>query len=433
MSIVAEFGAFSYNRCVTEKDEMYAEAELNGGVKCALSAMQGWRPSMEDDHTIDLNIAEGEGNGELPQNTSLLCVYDGHGGSDVAIYAAAHFKEELRRQPELHEGCSVEEMQEAFRKAYLAIDVKIREEVNGYDSEQMGCTALTALVTPTHHFMAWAGDSRGVLCRAGKAVALSKDHKPNNAEERDRIHNAGGSVFRGRINGMLAVARAMGDHFYKSNEDLQPEQQLVSVVPEFISHERHADDEFIVLACDGIWDVMSNQDVCTAVSGMLAAGMTDLQDITNRILDNCLLANSKDNMTIMICLLNTAEKHPNITRHPEGYDSKQQESPYPVTQPENEFLGVEDRLLLPTHGLAREMFRVKQEDVESWDEQGVVDNLLNKCGFGKYVEIFLENGIDGECLIEVTSQEFKNDLEMDEKDVRFLASCIRLWTGRDMM
>lgn len=71
------------------------------------------------------------------------------------------------------------------------------------------------LVTPMELYCANAGDSRSVMCEKGYAVDLSKDHKPDLPEERNRIHKAGGEVLEGRVNGMLALSRAMGDFDYK--------------------------------------------------------------------------------------------------------------------------------------------------------------------------------------------------------------------------
>lgn len=78
-----------------------------------------------------------------------------------------------------------------------------------------GCTATVALITPMEIYCANAGDSRTVMSEKGVAIDLSKDHKPDLIEEKNRIHKAGGEVIEGRVNGMLALSRAMGDFDYK--------------------------------------------------------------------------------------------------------------------------------------------------------------------------------------------------------------------------
>lgn len=101
---------------------------------------------------------------------------------------------------------------------------------------------------------------------AGKAIALSYDHKPMNVSERARIENAGGTVSNAggvpRVNGNLNLSRAIGDLKYKANSDLPPEAQIISAHPDVRVFELSAADHFFLLACDGIWDVLSNE-VCT--------------------------------------------------------------------------------------------------------------------------------------------------------------------------
>lgn len=87
---------------------------------------------------------------------------------------------------------------------------------------------------------------------------MSNDHKPNLPEEQRRIYNANGYVEDGRVNGMLALSRALGDFEYKKNSSVGVKDQQVTAFPEIKSLQMTADCEFIVLACDGIWDVMNS-------------------------------------------------------------------------------------------------------------------------------------------------------------------------------
>jgi protein phosphatase 1G len=96
----------------------------------------------------------------------------------------------------------------------------------GYDS---GCTAVVALLRDNHLYVANAGDSRCVVCREGKAIDMSEDHKPEDESERKRIEKAGGRVTGdGRINNGLNLSRAIGDHSYKKNDKLDLSEQMVS-------------------------------------------------------------------------------------------------------------------------------------------------------------------------------------------------------------
>ena len=130
--------------------------------------------------------------------------------------------------------------------------------------------------------------SRAVLSNAGQPVLATEDHKPSNPIERERIQNAGGSVMIQRVNGSLAVSRALGDFEYKNVEGKGPTEQLVSPEPEFYIRERSlADDQFLVLACDGVWDVMTNEDICNFVGHRMKVH-DDLEVIANEVIDTCL-------------------------------------------------------------------------------------------------------------------------------------------------
>merc|ERR1712157_572224 len=104
-----------------------------------------------------------------------------------------------------------------------------------------------------------AGDSRSILCRGGKVLPLSFDHKPSHAVEHARVDEAGGFVKMRRIDGDLAVSRVFGDFRYKLNDNLPCEKQKVTANPEIIVCPRdYGRDEFVILGCDGIWDVVDN-------------------------------------------------------------------------------------------------------------------------------------------------------------------------------
>ena len=191
--------------------------------------------------------------------------------------------------------------------------------------DQSGSTAVMTLLSPTHVVCSNTGDSRAVLCRSGQAVALSHDHKPDNAIEKERVQGAGGEVKFGRVNGDLAVSRAVGDFVYKRCESQPAEKQAVTAFPDIISVARDAGDEFVILACDGIWDVMSSQEVVSKVTDLLRNGRPppkpqessddpdapppqpprpwDIGAVCEALIDHCLELGSRDNMSVIIVLL----------------------------------------------------------------------------------------------------------------------------------
>lgn len=147
-----------------------------------------------------------------------------------------------------------------------------------------GCTAVVALLAGRELFVANAGDSRCVVCRAGKVVEMSFDHKPEDDIEFERIRKAGGRVtLDGRVNGGLNLSRAIGDHGYKMNKELPAEDQMISALPDIKRITLEPEDEFMVLACDGIWNYMSNEEVVGFVKQRIDAGKLTLAQICEEV------------------------------------------------------------------------------------------------------------------------------------------------------
>jgi len=323
---------------ITDKDTEVGE-DANKGLKYGLSAMQGWRAQMEDDHVQLLTLSP-----EVPE-LSLFGVYDGHGGDMVAHYAARNFPGCLLKTKMLSPGMPDDAFcaaaKQAFEDSLLEMDATMRalpEVESGQD--QSGSTSVMTLMGPRHIVCANTGDSRATLARDGTAVTLSNDHKPFLPEEKERIEAAGGQVKFNRVNGDLAVSRALGDFVYKRCESVSAKDQAVTCFPEIIIEQRHQQDQFIVLACDGIWDVMNSQDVVDKVLDMLKNGRPkppeedtpmangdegeepppqkeqrpwDLGAVCEALIDHCLRLGSRDNMSVIIVLLD-----PSLSPKPES-------------------------------------------------------------------------------------------------------------------
>ncbi|KAM5436513.1 Protein phosphatase 2C 2 [Microsporum ferrugineum] len=270
-----------------------------------LSAMQGWRISMEDAHAAVLDLQakyldKSHGPTSPDKRLSFFGVYDGHGGEQMALYAGEHVHRIVARQESFARG----DIEQALRDGFLATDRAILEDPQ-YENEISGCTASVAIISRDKIRVANAGDSRSVLGVKGRAKPLSFDHKPQNAGEKARISAAGGFVDFGRVNGNLALSRALGDFEFKRAADLTPEQQIVTANPDVTTHEVTEDDEFLVVACDGIWDCQSSQAVIEFVRRGIAAKQ-ELYRICENMMDNCLSSNPEtgglgcDNMTMVI-------------------------------------------------------------------------------------------------------------------------------------
>lgn len=178
--------------------------------------------------------------------------------------------------------------------------------MNGED--RSGSTAIAALVTPSHIIVANCGDSRCILVRGGEVVEMSDDHKPYNDDEQRRIEAAGGTVTMRRVNGDLAVSRALGDFSYKQQPQLPPESQQVSAEPEIRVVERSPGaDQFLVLACDGIWDVMTNHEAASFItSSATEGGLASPVELAGSLIDECLMRGSRDNMSSVVVAFKAA-------------------------------------------------------------------------------------------------------------------------------
>lgn len=249
---------------------------------------------MEDAHTTILDC-------EGKKNTSFFAVFDGHGGSAAAKYAGRSTHLRVVNDEEFEK----KNYPAALKNGFLGTDVDLRKDP-GHAREPSGCTAVAVLITDDNHvYCANAGDSRSILSSKGTAIPLSYDHKPTNQTEYERINKAGGFVQFGRVNGNLALSRAFGDFEFKQNHLLKPEDQVVTANPDIIDRKLEPDDEFIVIACDGIWDCMTNQQVVNFVRERIANSVP-LPQICEQLMENCLAPSSHavgvgcDNMTVII-------------------------------------------------------------------------------------------------------------------------------------
>ena len=206
-------------------------------------------------------------------------VFDGHGGAKVAAFSANNLHRYIVRRSEYKEG----DVEEALRQGFMECDRAMRTEESLKD-EMAGCTAVVVMTKGKELWCANAGDSRCVAGVGGMAKALSNDHKPMDTKEKARIEAAGGFVEFNRVNGNLALSRAMGDFVFKMNDKLPQSDQIVTCFPDIV-HEVVEDDwDFILLACDGIWDVLSNQEVTDFVTERLGRAM-EPEDICEELMN----------------------------------------------------------------------------------------------------------------------------------------------------
>lgn len=261
------------------KDVLYGK--LNEKKDIGFAEMQGRRNSMEDAHHI-----------ELKDNFAFFGLYDGHGGKDVADFAAQNLHDNIKIVDYTHITNLPILLHDAFVKTHGDLDF------TSFNTQDQGCTALVACIHNNQLFVANAGDSRAVLCSAGKAIPLSTDHKPDRADEKKRIEALGGFVMNWgvpRVNGQLAVSRALGD------KGLNP---FVIPDPEITQRKLISADEFLILACDGVWDVMSNQTAVDTIKESLKKNKNDCKIAAQNLRDLAFESGSTDNISVIVINLN---------------------------------------------------------------------------------------------------------------------------------
>mmetsp|Transcript_14970 Transcript_14970/g.16939 ORF Transcript_14970/g.16939 Transcript_14970/m.16939 type:complete len:328 (-) Transcript_14970:129-1112(-) len=272
-----------------------------GNVEFALASMQGWRVTMEDAHAHHLPTKNNK-------DLAFFGVFDGHGGDLAAIFAAKHvltFIENSEAFDDIDENLDPEILARAMMEGFIDCDEDMKEiPVCRSGQDFSGSTGVACFVTPEYIVVANTGDSRLAICQDSKVAFASMDHKPNDDRERQRVEQAGGIIADDRVNGDLASARSFGDFRYKTDPNLPPSQQQITVLPDCTILDRNAQDEFIVLACDGIWDVMSNLECTRYILTALKMGLS-LQQACEMVLDECLRKSSGDNMSIMIISLDS--------------------------------------------------------------------------------------------------------------------------------
>lgn len=246
----------------------------------------GMRTYMEDRSSVDLNLCHGY---------HFFAVFDGHGGPEVSSYLKTHMKEAVKETLNKHydrHGSQLSiptVLHEAFDK--------IVDDIPYIIAVQTGSTAVVVLIKDNNIYVANCGDSRAVINEGEEAIALTSDHKPNRSDEYFRITSSGGQVTQSsmdvpRVNGVLAVSRSIGDFA------LAP---FVSWMPEISQYTFTEKNSYVILATDGVWDVLSNEDVIHIVNNAIVQNQP--KKIGESIISLSRLRNSQDNICIVIAFL----------------------------------------------------------------------------------------------------------------------------------
>ena len=275
----------------------------NARVVLGVAWAQGGRDYMQDAFSLSLSCATKEA------EVDFFGVFDGHGpnGENMSRFVAYKLcdmvLEEFARPNQ--------SFPQAIETACLMLDrdMESTPELMEDDGQVLGgTTASVVWIKKNEIYSCNIGDSRFILSYNGKAVPVTEDHKPDNDTERMRIVQAGGFVEDGRVNGILGVARAFGDFMFKDAKKKKPHEQLVSVLPDVRTVQIDEGIDFLVIASDGIWDMMDNQQVVQFIIARMNKTMP-LNVICEELIDNCRIpidpvsGLGADNMTCIIAVL----------------------------------------------------------------------------------------------------------------------------------
>ncbi|KAJ1402316.1 phosphatase 2C-like domain-containing protein [Ochromonadaceae sp. CCMP2298] len=294
-------------------------------------------PSKSSD-SLSPTPSAGCGGGE-ESGRAFFAVYDGHGGQQAADYISHRLLDNICQHP-----LYTIDLQGAVADACRSTDAELLSEC---DRERFysGTTALGAFITGSELLVFNIGDCQAVLCRAGEALDLSEAHKPGRRDEAERIRRAGGWVteerelYMGRLHrmdlsdsrvaekaaqvtwttinrvcGEISVSRSLGDPDYKRFAPGQPvsalfcwpeghprvfHADLLIPDPEFIRCQLSAGDEFLVLASDGLWDVVSSDEAVSTVREAFARNRTPTE-ACEQLCEMSIKLGSSDNVTVVI-------------------------------------------------------------------------------------------------------------------------------------
>lgn len=259
-------------------------------LSCGSFATRGRRETMEDTHFSLPHLGN-------EKRVSAFGVFDGHRGAAAAQFAVQAIPGCLQSFGPFHSPS------DALVKSFIRTDILFRNELElqrcskkGTQNDwHPGCTAAVALIVENRLFVANAGDCRTIMCRKGQAVSLSKGHVASCMEERDRVIKEGGQV-KWKIDtwrvgsAALQVTRSIGD------DDLKP---AVTAEPEITDILLSADDEYLVIASDGLWDALSNEDVISLIKDTVK----EPSMCSKRLATEAIERGSKDNITVIVVFL----------------------------------------------------------------------------------------------------------------------------------
>ncbi|KAJ8312901.1 hypothetical protein KUTeg_010274 [Tegillarca granosa] len=231
---------------------------------------------------------------------SYYAVFDGHAGVEASVYASTHLHLHMINSPDFQTDPAT-----ALKYAYKTTDDKFVAKAQR-ENIRSGSTGISVLIRGDKLHLAWLGDSQAVLVKNGKCVSLMEPHKPERDDEKSRIESLGGIVLHmgtWRVNGNLAVSRAIGDASQK---------RFICSDADTVTIDLDGTEDYIVLACDGLWDTVSQESISDIVYGHLQETNGDKSSVARKLVTIAKDNGSSDNITVIVVFLRDEIAKPHI-------------------------------------------------------------------------------------------------------------------------
>lgn len=265
-----------------------SESFSSAGIKIGISSVKGMRQKQEDVFLVPSCLMQTNGDFNQSSATYIFGIFDGHGGNRCSKYLSENLINVLLEEEEFTSDLSA-----ALKKTFITLNQNYFSSIKYYPTFE-GSTAICVLLRENKLLVANVGDCRAILLSKGKCTQLSNDHKLHNLKEQNRIIALGGNITirKGiaRVNGILAVTRAFGDFDLKD---------IIKPDPELTNYDLNDSDDFIVIASDGLWDVLSNQDVCDIIYLQRHVHL-NCQVLAEHLVNKALERHTQDNVSCMV-------------------------------------------------------------------------------------------------------------------------------------
>ncbi|XP_053213729.1 serine-rich adhesin for platelets-like [Panonychus citri] len=267
-------------------------------------AVKNTRRSMEDRHVVIPNLLsqfkdKSDDYNHIENHYSYYAIFDGHGGSDAAEFAADNLHKNMVENRFFKAGY----IEDSIRMAYAATDFQYTDKSLAEHASRSGCTAVTCVLeNRSRLFIHWAGDSMALVSRNGKPFFITNPHNLEREDEKERVEEMGGTVLyldTWRVNGTLGVSRAIGDPDYKPYVTSDPDFEVINL---------DGTEDFVIMGCDGLWDRMTPEDAIGLIYEHLQKNsdlsVNELVNSTAQILsDKSIKDGSCDNVTTIVIFL----------------------------------------------------------------------------------------------------------------------------------